>query len=288
MDKLNLLIDKNRMEQEMIYYIEKLDINEEVIRLNSHLKLFKSELNNKLPIGKKLGFISQEIGREINTLGAKANDPVMQKMVIEMKHNLEKIKENVFKYSLMSKNKFIIIAAPSGSGKSSIVNMLLNDNNLKLNFSTSATTRPKRVNEVDGKNYYFFSKEKFKKKIKNNEFVEWEEVYKDTFYGTLISELENTTKNIVFDIDVIGGLNIKKLFPNKSLTIFIKPPSIEELEVRLRARMSDNESSIIERVQKAKLEMQSINKFDHVVENNILDDCYREVSNIVYNFVNDK
>ena len=95
MDKLNLLIDKNRMEQEMIYYIEKLDINEEVIRLNSHLKLFKSELNNKLPIGKKLGFISQEIGREINTLGAKANDPLIQKMVIEMKDNLEKIKENV-------------------------------------------------------------------------------------------------------------------------------------------------------------------------------------------------
>ena len=95
MDKLNLLIDKNRMEQEMIYYIEKLDINEEVIRLNSHLKLFKSELNNKLPVGKKLGFISQEIGREINTLGAKANDPLIQKMVIEMKDNLEKIKENV-------------------------------------------------------------------------------------------------------------------------------------------------------------------------------------------------
>ena len=95
MDKLNLLIDKNRMEQEMIYYIEKLDINEEVIRLNSHLKLFKSELNNRLPIGKKLGFISQEIGREINTLGAKANDPLIQKMVIEMKDNLEKIKENV-------------------------------------------------------------------------------------------------------------------------------------------------------------------------------------------------
>ena len=95
MDKLNLLIDKNRMEQEMIYYIEKLDINEEIIRLNSHLKLFKSELNNKLPVGKKLGFISQEIGREINTLGAKANDLLIQKMVIEMKDNLEKIKENV-------------------------------------------------------------------------------------------------------------------------------------------------------------------------------------------------
>ena len=95
MYKLNLLIDKNRMEQEMIYYIEKLDINEEIIRLNSHLKLFKSELNNKLPIGKKLGFITQEIGREINTLGAKANDPLIQKMVIEMKDNLEKIKENI-------------------------------------------------------------------------------------------------------------------------------------------------------------------------------------------------
>ena len=188
----------------------------------------------------------------------------------------------------MNTNKFIIIAAPSGSGKSSIVNMLLNDDNLKLNFSTSATTRPKRVNEVDGKNYYFFTIEKFKEKIKNNEFVEWEEVYKDTFYGSLISELENSTNDIIFDIDVVGGLNIKKLFPNKSLTIFIKPPSIEELEVRLRGRMSDNEASIIERVKKAKLEMQSINKFDHVVENNILDDCYKKVSNIVYNFINDK
>ena len=188
----------------------------------------------------------------------------------------------------MNTNKFIIIAAPSGSGKSSIVNMLLNDDNLKLNFSTSATTRPKRINEVDGKNYYFFTIEKFKEKIKNNEFVEWEEVYKDTFYGSLISELENTTNDIIFDIDVVGGLNIKKLFPNKSLTIFIKPPSIEELEERLRARMSDNEASIIERVKKAKLEMQSINKFDHVVENNILDDCYKKISNIVYSFINDK
>ena len=141
---------------------------------------------------------------------------------------------------------------------------------------------------MDGENYYFFSKERFKEKIKNNEFIEWEEVYKDTFYGTLISELENTTKDIVFDIDVVGGLNIKKLFPNKSLTIFINPPTIKELELRLRARRSDNESSIIERVKKAKLEMQSINKFDHVVENNILDDCYKEVSKIVYNFINDK
>tara|TARA_B100001093_G_scaffold142897_1_gene135392 strand:+ start:859 stop:1425 length:567 start_codon:yes stop_codon:yes gene_type:complete len=188
----------------------------------------------------------------------------------------------------MNTNKFIIIAAPSGSGKSSIVNMLLNDDNLKLNFSTSATTRPKRITEVDGKNYYFFTIEKFKEKIKNNEFVEWEEVYKDTFYGSLISELENTTNDIIFDIDVVGGLNIKKLFPNKSLTIFIKPPSIEELEERLRARMSDNEASIVERVKKAKLEMQSINKFDHVVENNILDECYKKVSNIVYSFINDK
>ena len=95
MGKLNLLIDKNRIEQEMIYYIEKLDINEEITRLNSHLKLFKNELNNKLPVGKKLGFISQEIGREINTLGAKANDSQIQKIVIEMKDNLEKIKENI-------------------------------------------------------------------------------------------------------------------------------------------------------------------------------------------------
>ena len=197
-------------------------------------------------------------------------------------HNLKNLSVEI------PREKLVIITGLSGSGKSSIVNMLLNDNTFKLNFSTSATTRPKRVDEVDGKNYYFFSAEKFKEKIKNNEFVEWEEVYNNTFYGTLISELENTTKDIVFDIDVVGGLNIKKLFPNKSLTIFIKPPTIKELELRLRARSSDNESSIIERVKKAKLEMQSINKFDHVVENNILDDCYNEVSNIVYNFINDK
>ena len=188
----------------------------------------------------------------------------------------------------MKKSKFIVIAAPSGSGKTTIVHKLLNEKKLGLFFSISATSRKPRKNEKDGENYFFISKKEFIRRISNNEFVEWEEVYKNTFYGTLISELENTTKNIVFDIDVIGGLNIKKLFPNKSLTIFIKPPSIEELEVRLRARMSDNESSIIERIQKAKLEMQSINKFDHVVENNILDDCYRKVSNIVYNFVNDK
>ena len=183
--------------------------------------------------------------------------------------------------------KVVIFCAPSGAGKTSIVHELLKKE-LKLSFSISACTREQRKNEKDGVDYYFLSVDEFKKSISNDSFIEWEEVYKDTFYGTLISELENTTKDIVFDIDVVGGLNVKKLFPNKSLTIFIKPPTIKELELRLRARSSDNESSIIERLKKAKLEMQSINKFDHVVENNILDDCYKEVSKIVYNFINDK
>ena len=145
----------------------------------------------------------------------------------------------------MDKLKFIVIAAPSGSGKTTIVNKLLNEKNLNLSFSVSATSRNPRDHEVNEKHYFFLSKEEFLKRIENNEFLEWEEVYKDTFYGTLTSELENASeKNLIFDIDVIGGLNIKKKFPNQTLTIFIKPPSISELESRLKKRDSDTDSSI--------------------------------------------
>ena len=182
----------------------------------------------------------------------------------------------------MSKNKFIIIAAPSGSGKSSIVNMLLNDNNLKLNFSTSATTRHKRVNEVDGKNYYFFSKEKFKEKIKNNEFVEWEEVYKDTFYGTLINELENTTKNIVFDIYWQGTRQIRNKNLNyKLLTIFILPPSKNELMKRLIKREKKNMKTVKRRMKEFKKDLTRWKEYDYVVINDNLGICFKKIMNII-------
>ena len=145
----------------------------------------------------------------------------------------------------MKRSKFIVIAAPSGSGKTTIVNKLLNEKNLGLSFSISATSREPRKNEKDGENYFFISKEEFLRRVNNDEFVEWEEVYKEVFYGTLFSELENAKeKNLIFDIDVIGGLNIKRKFKDQSLTIFIKPPSLDELEKRLKNRNSETDSNL--------------------------------------------
>ena len=187
----------------------------------------------------------------------------------------------------MKKSKFIVIAAPSGSGKTTIVNKLLNEKNLGLYFSISATSRKPRKNEKNGENYFFISKEEFIKRISNDEFVEWEEVYRGVFYGTLFSELENAKeKNLIFDIDVIGGLNIKRKFKDQSLTIFIKPPSIIELEKRLKNRKSETDSNIKIRIDKAKDEMLLADKFDYVVENDILEKSYNEVFNLVNNFIN--
>ena len=181
----------------------------------------------------------------------------------------------------MKKSKFIVLAAPSGSGKTTLVNKLLTEVKLNLEFSISATSRKPRKDEVNGKNYFL-------KKIENNEFLEWEEVYKDAFYGTLISELEvSTSKNIIFDIDVVGGLNIKKKFPNQTLTIFIKPPSISELELRLKKRKSETDSSIKIRIEKAKHEMMLATEFDCIVENDILEKSYTEVFRLVNNFINE-
>ena len=188
----------------------------------------------------------------------------------------------------MKRSKFIVIAAPSGSGKTTIVNKLLNEKNLGLSFSISATSREPRKNEKDGENYFFISKEEFLRRVNNDEFVEWEEVYKGVFYGTLFSELENAKeKNLIFDIDVIGGLNIKKKFNDQSLTIFIKPPSLAELEMRLKNRNSDTDSNIKIRIDKAKDEMLLADKFDHIVENDILEKSYKEVFRIVNNFINE-
>lgn len=188
----------------------------------------------------------------------------------------------------MSNSKFIVIAAPSGSGKTTIVNRLLKDKSLSLSFSISATSRAPRNNEVDGINYFFLTKDEFIKKIENKEFIEWEEVYKDNFYGTLTTELENAiNKNLVFDVDVIGGLNIKKKFPKQTITIFIKPPSIDELENRLRNRNLDSNASIKIRIEKAKDEMSQADKFDYIVENNILENSFNEVLELVQNFINE-
>ena len=188
----------------------------------------------------------------------------------------------------MKNSKFIVIAAPSGSGKTTIVNKLIKEKDLDLLFSVSATSRDPRKNEEDGENYFFISKEEFLRKVSNNEFIEWEEVYKGVFYGTLISELENAKeKNLIFDIDVIGGLNIKRKFKDQSLTIFIKPPSIDELEKRLKKRNSETDSSIKIRIDKAKNEILLADKFDYIVENDILEKSYREVFNLVNNFINE-
>ena len=188
----------------------------------------------------------------------------------------------------MKNSKFIVIAAPSGSGKTTIVNKLIKEKDLDLHFSVSATSRDPRKNEVNGENYFFITKEEFVKKVSNNEFIEWEEVYKGVFYGTLISELENAKeKNLIFDIDVIGGLNIKRKFKDQSLTIFIKPPSIDELEKRLKKRNSETDSNIKIRIDKAKNEILLADKFDYIVENDILEKSYREVFNLVNNFINE-
>ena len=157
-----------------------------------------------------------------------------------------------------------------------------------MSFSISATSRAPRKNEINGVNYFFLTKNEFLKRIEKKDFVEWEEVYQDTFYGTLISELENALdKNLVFDIDVIGGLNIKKKFPKQTITIFIKPPSINELENRLKNRNLDSSASIKIRIDKAKDEMLLANQFDYIVENNVLENSFKEVLKLVKNFTNE-
>lgn len=166
--------------------------------------------------------------------------------------------------------KAIIFSAPSGSGKTTIVKHLL-ENNSDLGFSISASTRDKRGRtETDGKDYYFLSPDEFKKKIDNNEFIEWEEVYAGNFYGTLKSEIERIWqegKNVIFDVDVKGGINLKKYFGNKALAIFVKVPSLKALEVRLKDRGTESEESLSRRLFKAKFEMTFQDKFDVVLVN---------------------
>lgn len=188
----------------------------------------------------------------------------------------------------MKEGKLIVFSAPSGSGKTTIVRHLLNQDELKLDFSISATSRDPRPNEVDGKDYYFLSLEDFKKKIKKDEFLEWEEVYRDNFYGTLKAEVERIWakgKHVIFDIDVVGGLDIKKIYPEKTLAVFVKPPSIEELKIRLKKRKTESMDKINMRVAKASIELATAPQFDFIIENNDLDVALEEAHNLVLDFI---
>lgn len=184
-------------------------------------------------------------------------------------------------------NKVLIISAPSGSGKSTLISYLLSTyNNLK--FSISATSRPPRGSEVDGEDYYFISREAFLSRVAQNEFLEWEEVYNGSCYGTLRSEIERIWADgniVVFDVDVVGGINIKKLLPDNSLSIFIDPPSIEHLRERLKGRGTDSDEAIEKRIGKAEMELGYKEQFDVVVINDDLERAKSEIARIVGEFI---
>ncbi len=184
-------------------------------------------------------------------------------------------------------NKLIIFSAPSGSGKTTVVKHLLKTID-KLAFSVSVTTRQKRPNEVDGKDYYFYTENDFLKAIKNEQFLEYEEVYKGLFYGTLKSEVErlwSQGKTVIFDVDVIGGLNIKKFYGEQALAVFLRPPSVEILMDRLRKRETEVEHHLIERIEKAKSELKYEQQFDKVIVNDVLNDTFETAENLVANFI---
>ena len=191
----------------------------------------------------------------------------------------------------MGNGKLIVFSAPSGSGKTTIVQHLLKHKELNLEFSTSATSRAPRGDEKDGQHYYFLSLKDFKTKIKNDEFLEWEEVYRDNFYGTLKSEVERIWaegKNVIFDIDVVGGLDIKNIYPEKTLAVFVKPPSIEELKIRLKKRKTETDDKINMRVAKASIELATAPQFDFIIENHHLDTALKEAYELVASYVGAK
>jgi guanylate kinase len=186
--------------------------------------------------------------------------------------------------------KLIVFSAPSGSGKTTIVRHLLSKEDLNLEFSISAASRAPRGEEVNGKDYYFMSTEDFKKHIKNEDFLEWEEVYRDNFYGTLKSEVERIWtkgKNVIFDIDVSGGLRIKHKFPEETLAVFVKPPSVDELKRRLKERSTESDDKINMRIAKASVELATAPQFDVIIKNYDLDVALEEAYQLVKDFVKD-
>lgn len=186
------------------------------------------------------------------------------------------------------KGKIIIISAPSGTGKSTIINALLDRGEIDMKFSISATNRQPRGEEVHGVNYYFLSDDEFRSAIAQDAFVEYEEVYPGRFYGTLKSEVERITAeghNVILDIDVKGGLNVKKLYGEDSLSIFIHPPGLEVLRQRLTSRATDSAEAIEQRLAKAEYELSFAPEFDRVVVNDSLDRAVAEVDTVIKNFL---
>lgn len=184
-------------------------------------------------------------------------------------------------------SKLIIISAPSGSGKSTIINYLISKG-LPLGFSVSATSRAPRGTEKDGVEYHFLTPDEFRAKIQNDEFLEYEEVYKDKFYGTLKSEVDRIAasgKTAVFDVDVKGGVNIKKFYGDRALSVFIQPPSIDELRRRLESRATDAPEVINDRIKRAEFELSYADKFDHVIINDDLQKAEKEAYDLISDFI---
>ncbi|MDC6350407.1 guanylate kinase [Zeaxanthinibacter sp. PT1] len=191
----------------------------------------------------------------------------------------------------MEGGKLIVFSAPSGSGKTTIVRHLLEQPELNLAFSVSATSRPRRIREKHGEHYYFMSINEFKQHIKKEDFLEWEEVYRDNFYGTLKTEVERLWaegKNVIFDIDVAGGLRIKKKFPEVTLAVFVKPPSVDELKIRLKKRSTESDEKINMRIAKASVELATAPQFDKIIKNYDLDTALDEAHQLVADFVGAK
>ncbi|MBU1374197.1 MAG: guanylate kinase [Bacteroidetes bacterium] len=191
----------------------------------------------------------------------------------------------------MKQGKLIIFSAPSGAGKTTIVHHLLNTFSDKISFSISATTRESRGVEVNNKDYYFISKEEFLHKVAKHDFVEFEEVYSGTFYGTLKDEIQriwNEGKSVVFDLDVEGGLRLKKKYGDNALAIFVQPPSLEVLIERLTGRGTDSIEKLNERIRKAEKELTYAPKFDVILKNNVLEKACEEAEQLVLDFINKK
>ena len=186
------------------------------------------------------------------------------------------------------KGKLFVFSAPSGSGKTTIVRHLLQQEKFNLEFSISATSREPRGFEKNGVDYYFISLKDFKNHIKADDFLEWEEVYRDNFYGTLKSEVERIwaqKKHIIFDIDVVGGLRIKKKYPEETLSVFVKPPSVDELKIRLKKRKTESEEKINMRIAKASVELATAPQFDKIIKNYDLPIALKEAEDLMSDYL---
>ena len=191
---------------------------------------------------------------------------------------------------MANKGKIIIISAPSGTGKSTIINRIIADTSLGLQFSISATSREPRKGEAHGVNYYFFTEDDFRKAVADGRFVEWEEVYPARFYGTLRSEIDRITSaghNVIMDVDVKGGVNIKRIMGADALSVFVQPPSVETLRQRLVARATDTPEQIEQRVAKAEYEMAFAPQFDRTVVNDDLHTAVEDVRKLVKDFISE-